>query len=578
MHRLRLAVVVALGSLAALACLAPAAGAQTRAGTTRLVAQALAGLGGRSAVSGLRTFRLQTTGRTWIFDEGLRPDDEVTPASTFTQTLNVELRSAGDRLRADSVRTSQGAARTVSEVLKGRLGYISGVDANGGSPATTAMTSDRWAAVRREQRLLNPQLLLRDVIRRPALATTAPPTTLRGRPHRLLVINDDVAPIRLYVDSRTGRIDRLSTEDHQYLRRDVRLIVDFGGWRAVRAATGAVRVRFPRTASIRLDGKVIHTETRTSIAVNRPASAARFRFPAGIAPAFDAKLASRGAATTEWLMSFAQDGFPKDGPADQIVPRAVAPGSTLIQGIPNNSMIVEQSNGIVVVEGALNDFRAEALIRYINRTYPGKPVRYVTASHHHADHAGGMRPFVALGATAVIGADAVPLFRRVLGDRSSRLLARPSRRHDDERDDPPRRRRRRGDADRRRAAGDRPARDDAARDDDDPRLRARRGRAVRQRRHVHARWPVRPGRAVARADDRGERPGGAVDRRRARRGRALRDVPGRAGTAAGVTRRRRGQPFSASERRTASMRVVCVSATAPVVASRTAKSRPRRMT
>ena len=422
MHRLRLAVVVALGSLAALACLAPAAGAQTRAGTTRLVAQALSGLGGRSAITGLRTFRLQTTGRTFIFDEGPKPDDEVIPASTFTQTLNVELRAGGDRLRADSVRTSQGAARTVSEVLKGRLGYISGVDANGGRPATTAMTSDRWAAVRREQRLLNPQLLLRDVIRRPALATTAPPTTLRGRPHRLLVINDDVAPIRLYVDSATGRIDRLSTQDHQYLRRDVRLIVDFGGWRFVRPATGAARVRFPRTASIRLDGKVIHTETRTAIAVNRPASAARFRFPAGIAPAFDAKLAARGTATTEWLMSFAQDGFPKDGPADQIVPRVVAPGSTLIQGIPNNSMIVEQSNGVVVVEGALSDFRAEALISYINRTYPGKPIRYVTASHHHADHAGGMRPFVALGATAVIGADAVPLFRRVFGDRSSRLL------------------------------------------------------------------------------------------------------------------------------------------------------------
>ena len=98
MHRLRLAVVVALGSRAALACLAPAAGAQARAGTTRLVAQALAALGGRSAVSGLRTFRLQTTGRAWIFDEAPRPDDEVTPASTFTQTLNVELRSAGDRL------------------------------------------------------------------------------------------------------------------------------------------------------------------------------------------------------------------------------------------------------------------------------------------------------------------------------------------------------------------------------------------------------------------------------------------------------------------------------------------------
>jgi hypothetical protein len=173
----------------------------------------------------------------------------------------------------------------VSEVIKGRLGYITGVDANNARPATTAMTSDRWAAVRREQRLLNPHLLLRDLVARPSLATTFPSTTLNGRRHRLLVINDPVSPIRLYVDARTGRVDRLSTADHQDLRRDVRLVVDFSDWRLVRGGTGRdrVRVRFPRTVSIRLDGKVIHTETRSSIAVNRPASAARFRFPAGIA-------------------------------------------------------------------------------------------------------------------------------------------------------------------------------------------------------------------------------------------------------------------------------------------------------
>jgi glyoxylase-like metal-dependent hydrolase (beta-lactamase superfamily II) len=204
----------------------------------------------------------------------------------------------------------------------------------------------------------------------------------------------------------------------------VRLIVDYGGWRFVRATTGRnrVRVRFPRTASITLDGGTIHTETRTSIAVNRPPTPSRFTIPGALGAKYDAALAARGARTTEWLMSFAQFGFPKDGAADRIVPRAIAPGSTLIQGIPNNSMIVEQAGGIVVVEGALSDARAEALLRYIGRTYPGKRVRYVTASHHHADHAGGMRPFVALGATAIIGADAVPLFRRTFGDRSSRLL------------------------------------------------------------------------------------------------------------------------------------------------------------
>jgi glyoxylase-like metal-dependent hydrolase (beta-lactamase superfamily II) len=121
-------------------------------------------------------------------------------------------------------------------------------------------------------------------------------------------------------------------------------------------------------------------------------------------------------------MTFAHLGFIKDGPATQINPRVVAPGSTLIQGIPNNSMIVEQQGGIVVVEGALNDARAEALIRYIRATYPGKRIRYVTGSHHHADHSGGMRPFVALGARPVVHTDAVPFFRDVFAVRNSRLV------------------------------------------------------------------------------------------------------------------------------------------------------------
>jgi glyoxylase-like metal-dependent hydrolase (beta-lactamase superfamily II) len=420
MPRPRPVLVASLAGALAASALPSTAGAQTRSRTGRTLAQAVAAVGGRASLERLRTFRLQATGRSFIFDEGRRPNDEVTPASTYAQTLNMELRSAGDRLRIDAVRTSQGAARTISEVLVGRLGYLSGVDSNGGRPATVAMTSDRWAAVRREQRLLNPQLLLREAVRRPRIASTFPSRTLHGRPHRVLVLRDEVAPIRLYVDARTGRIDRLTTEDHQFFRRDVRLVVDYSSWRVAR--TGRVRVRFPRTVSITMAGRTILTETRTSLGVNGRSSAARFRFPAGVRPTFSAALAARGARMTEWLVSFAKFGFPKDGPADRVVPVPVAPGSTLITGSPNNSMIVEQSNGIVVVEGALNDFRAEALIRYVRATFPGKPIRFVTASHHHADHAGGMRPFVALGATAVVGADALPLFRRVFADRGSRLL------------------------------------------------------------------------------------------------------------------------------------------------------------
>src|SRR3954452_23598861 len=164
MPRPRLVLAAALAGALTASALPAAAEAQTRSGP-RALNQAVAGLGGRASLQRLRTFRLQATGRSFIFDEGLNPSDEVSPASTYTQTLNMEF-GASARLRIDSVRTSQGAARNISEVLVGRLGYLSGVDSNGGRPATVAMTSDRWAAVRREQRLLNPQLLLREAVAR----------------------------------------------------------------------------------------------------------------------------------------------------------------------------------------------------------------------------------------------------------------------------------------------------------------------------------------------------------------------------------------------------------------------------
>ncbi len=403
-------------TLAALWSPLPAGAAQSP-GAERVTDLAVRGLGGEGALRGLSSFRLRSTGSTFIFDEGQRPGNSVSPASTFRLTLNYDLRRAGDRLRADYVRTSLGADRPVSEVISGRRGYITGVDANGSQPAVKPMTSDRWAAILREQRLLNPQLYVRQLLSRPGRASVLPTRNLLGRPHQVLLVRGDVAPVRLFVDARSGRIHRLTTVDHTYNRGDVRTVVDFRGWQG--AGSG---VQFPRRVTLTQAGRVLHTETRSLVRANPSINPARVRIPAGVNPTFNAALASRGARTTEWLMTFAHFGFIKDGTATEIVPRLVAPGSTLIQGIPNQTMIVEQRDGIVVVEGALSSPRAEALIRYIRATYPNKPIRYVTGSHHHADHSGGMRPFVALGARPVVHNDAVPFFTRVFADRSSRLL------------------------------------------------------------------------------------------------------------------------------------------------------------
>src|SRR5262249_49429854 len=47
-----------------------------------------------------------------------------------------------------------------------------------------------------------------------------------------------------------------------------------------------------------------------------------------------------------------------------------------------------------------------AVIEEMKKLAPNKPVKYVVNSHHHLDHAGGLRTFVAEGATIITGGDA----------------------------------------------------------------------------------------------------------------------------------------------------------------------------
>ena len=423
----------AFGALAVSVGFAGLVPATTAAGGTAPAGQVPAALqravqtvGGAAALRDLRSFRYTASTQRFILDEARRPGVGSELAATVESRLRYVLPAGGRRaqLRVDAVRTSTGADRPVHEVISGQRGFIRGVDANFSEAALKPMTSDRWAAIRKEQMLLNPHVLLRAALREPARAKGAGTRTIDGRTFRVVVIRDNVAPIRLFI--RNGRLAMLRTVEHDYLRRDVPIEVRYSRWTA--AGDG---VRFPARVSLTSDGEPMIRETRNraSLTANPRVRNRAFAFPAGLGAApFRAGLARVGERTSQWLMSFVNLGFIKDGGQTTINATPVtdgvntADGITLLGGVANNSMIVERDNGIVVVEGALHDFRAEAVIRFIRRTFPGQRITHVITSHHHADHASGMRPYVALGATAVVGQEAVPFFRRVFAERNSTIL------------------------------------------------------------------------------------------------------------------------------------------------------------
>jgi glyoxylase-like metal-dependent hydrolase (beta-lactamase superfamily II) len=65
------------------------------------------------------------------------------------------------------------------------------------------------------------------------------------------------------------------------------------------------------------------------------------------------------------------------------------------------AVVVNFKDYIVVIEGPSNEARGLAIIAEAHKLVPDKPIKYVINTHAHFDHAGGLRPFVAEGATIV---------------------------------------------------------------------------------------------------------------------------------------------------------------------------------
>ena len=78
-----------------------------------------------------------------------------------------------------------------------------------------------------------------------------------------------------------------------------------------------------------------------------------------------------------------------------------ADGVWFISGDSHNSVLIEMKDYVIVVEGPLGDHRSTAVMAEVKKLVPNKPIKYLVNTHHHFDHAGGIRAFAAEGATIV---------------------------------------------------------------------------------------------------------------------------------------------------------------------------------
>lgn len=88
---------------------------------------------------------------------------------------------------------------------------------------------------------------------------------------------------------------------------------------------------------------------------------------------------------------------PAPAAAIRIQPDTIGKGVTFLTFGSPQSILVEFNDHVVIIEGPASDDRTAATVAHVRQTLPNKPIKYLVNTHHHADHSGGIRAYVAEG-------------------------------------------------------------------------------------------------------------------------------------------------------------------------------------
>jgi glyoxylase-like metal-dependent hydrolase (beta-lactamase superfamily II) len=397
-------------------------GSDGRDGADRVLDPALApidkmfaALGGRDAVLAVDGIEVDATGVRFIAGEGPDPAAEPAVANEYSTTTSIDL--GQDFARVDTAREVRflfaGNEQTFAEIAQGDRGAVDGVESAFGFP-TGAMSPDRAAAFRKQLRLLHPLLLARAIAEDETIARDGGDAVLGRLLFHVLVVDDAVAPIEIYVDAQTGEIARVATVENDYMHRDVAFETLYLRWEP------AGTVRAPREVYLVKDGEILVAEDREVASIDPQFAGTLFDFPAGANPVTNAELALRGERSHQFHYTFQAFGLPFDGIEGPFTANALTPSVVHLVGQSHHSLVVAQQNGLIVIDAPLYDERAEAILTELGTRFPGKAITHVVASHFHEDHVSGIRTLLgATNASLVVSAHTADFWRGILSARST---------------------------------------------------------------------------------------------------------------------------------------------------------------
>ncbi len=282
------------------------------------------------------------------------------------------------------------------------------------------MSGIRLAALQREQRRISPLLLLA-ALDDPNSITVMPDQQAGNRSLPAVSIKAGNTSYIVMFDPSTKLPAVIRIRDDDFVYGDANYDAILSDWKDVGGG-----LKRPYAVSFQLNGVEVQRRSYQEIKVNPAISAnafvvneevkARARPPAADAP-------------YQWVIRRLAMGPRFFNDSDGII---VPPGGSLklvelapnvqhVEGGTANNLIVAMKGGLVIVDAPYGELQSRWVIDAAKSKYPDKPIKYLVMTHHHMDHSGGTRAFVAEGASVVVPAQARPFFEKMV--KASHMIA-----------------------------------------------------------------------------------------------------------------------------------------------------------
>jgi glyoxylase-like metal-dependent hydrolase (beta-lactamase superfamily II) len=344
-----------------------------------LIARAVAAMGGEPALRAVRALSVESYSAT--FAVGQEETPESPPRANVSYGRAVADYGGGRFASTIEVRNVAGAVNRLRRVTGGGIGMI---DTDGQpAPMNPGMVAAFETDVRRY-----PDRILLAALDNPAALSPLPSRTFRGRPHDGVRYAAGADTVSLFFERASGVLTIIETLTDDPVLGDRRTENWFTRWQA---AGGSLR--YPRQFDRFWNGRLQLHSVITAVAINPETPDSLFAIPDSIA-------------------ARAQRSDPTPAPI-VVTLVELAPGVWRAEGGSHHSLVVDQGRRVVVVEAPQGAARMDAVLDTLRARFPGKPVRLVVNTHHHWDHAGGLRAVLAAGVPVVTQAGNVAFVRGI---------------------------------------------------------------------------------------------------------------------------------------------------------------------